>query len=96
MAAQDQAGAVGHRPPGPLWDTIPLAPCLQNLASRDVEDAISGAMAHPWATVAVVAVLISIAILVLVSAGGIKPNSLVYLILGIPVAPYWRVGGQGG
>ena len=81
MAAQDQTGAVGHRPPGPLFAKFGF-----NIYRRDVEDAISGAMAHPWATVAVVAVLISIAILVLVSAGGIKPNSLVYLILGIPVA----------
>lgn len=79
MAAQNQAEAIGHRPP--LFAKFGF-----NIYRKDVEDAISGAMAHPWATVAVVAALISAAILVLVSAGGITPNSVVYLILGIPVA----------
>ena len=52
---------------------------------KDIEDAASGAMAHPWAAVAVAATLISVAVIVLVSAGGIKPNMVVYVILGIPV-----------
>ena len=54
---------------------------------RDVEDAISAGMAHPWATVTVVAILVSVSILVLVSVGGTTPNLMVvYAILGVPVA----------
>ncbi len=55
---------------------------------KDIKDARTGALAHPWATVALVAITISIAVLVLVFAGGIKPNSFVYIILGIPVTGF--------
>ena len=76
MAANEQA-----QQHAPLFSKFGLT-----IYRKDVEDALSGALAHPWAAVVLAAIAMSIALLVLVTAGGIKPNLLVYIILGVPVA----------
>ena len=79
MSQEDRdSSAEGRR--APLFAKFGLT-----IYRKDIEDVLSGAIAHPWAAATVAAILISVAIIVLVSAGGIKPNLVVYVILGIPV-----------
>ena len=53
---------------------------------KDIENAVSFSIAHPWVTSAVVAVIVCVTILtIMVTAGMIKSNDVFYIIL-VPVS----------